>query len=108
MLVGKYEVKILNGSSESEELEIGGNVGILAVSFPSAMTGTKITFKVYNEQTEVWEDLYYEEDQVSSVIVASTRMGFDLMKFISGRKYKIVSDASESADRILTVWTGSY
>ena len=98
-------ITISTSTTVSAEVDLDGG-HLFAISTPSALTGTAITFKVSDVSGGTFNDLYDDTGTKYSVVVAPSRVIYlDPTKFAAFRYIKLVSGSAEAADRVIKLFT---
>ena len=93
---------IANGQSESGVIDLVGKI-VVALITPAALDGVVFTLKISSDGITFY-DYYDILGNLLNITVAPDRwIGFLPVDFANVRYLKFVSDASESAERILKI-----
>jgi hypothetical protein len=95
-------VKILSGQTESEAINCRGTV-LVGIKTPAALTGTSMTFKVSDTNSDFKDYYNAAGNQVTVSMPVDKRIGIKPVDFAGVQWIKIVSSSAEAADREFTL-----
>ena len=101
---GPVSIKILNGQTESEIISTPLNQIISAILMPDAMDGANVTFKNADSDKILFDVGKYADVGWAVAGSLGKECPFVANDFWHADKIKIVSDASETADRTFLVY----
>jgi len=100
----KYtNVKILNGQTESESVDVRGGVLVRYLA-PAIMTGTSFTFKVSDDGVTFTEYYNTSGNAVTAAVNAGKTTGIIDYDFKGCQFIKFVSSSAEAAERELKLY----
>jgi hypothetical protein len=103
-IIDPITVTIPSGTSESNAIDCYG-VAIKTIILPATFTGTELTFKISPDGINYF-DYYRIDNLIASITCTQNRAyGLGAIDFFSVRFVKLVSNAVESADRVITILT---
>ena len=105
-IIDPIQTTIASGQTESSPIDVYGTT-LKTIFLPSAFDGTSITFQVSYDGTTYYD--YYNVDNQAVTVTCSANRAYGWLAndFYSIRFLKLVSNATESADRIITLILGS-
>lgn len=105
MYLGNYNAHkpvISNGTTVSSRADLVGSV-LTQIQIPAAFTGTAITFQSSHDDT-TYQPLYNDSNtQLSITVAAGRNYNIAPTDFAGCRYLKVVSNASEGADRTVVL-----
>lgn len=94
---------IANGATTSGAVDLK-NKTLVGIEFPAALTGTSVSFTVARHGSTTFLPLYTSAGtRVSVTFTASSHIGLLASDFAGCEQVKIVSSASEGAERSITL-----
>ena len=101
-VINTQKVTILSGFSESSVLDLAGST-MKTIILPDSFTGGTIAFKISDDGI-TYHDYYNADDALVFITCTAGRAyGVTANDFYSIRYVKLVSDATESADREIKI-----
>lgn len=95
---------IASSGTESTAVDLRGNT-LCGIEFPSAFTGTEITFLVSDSIDGTFVELQDQfGNDITVAAAASKNREVDALSLLRARFVKIVSNASEAAERALKLF----
>ena len=96
-------VTILQNTSESSVFDSHG-MSLVGVNIPAAFTGTLIFFQSSPTRSGTFQDLYnFDGVRFCAVVGVARNVRWDVIYFKGDRFIKIISDQTETTNRILTL-----
>ena len=92
---------IANGETESDSIRSGSYI-LLGIYVPAGFNGTAISFKASFDD-ETYQDIHDVSGLLALPVTADTYLSIDPQLLAGCRYLKIVSNAAESAERLVGV-----
>lgn len=93
---------ISNGTTTSGSIDLQGR-GVVAIIMPAAFTGTSISFQISIDNVTFTDCYNTSNTQLTCTVTQGRAYLFNANDLVGIRYLKIVSNASEGADRTLTL-----
>ncbi len=99
-IITTIDATILSGQTTSAAIDVYGTT-LKTIYMPAAFTGTKLNFKVSEDNVTFYDYANINNNLVEVTITAGRAYGLAAIDFASIQFLKLVSDASEAADRTI-------